>query len=85
MVAPFPSSEEENANLYMYKASVVDATPGPPQVVIKACSKDFRHPVKQKIKQISSTGLIWGKNNMPGKLPAVYSVNKGAFNNLIGN
>ena len=34
MVAPFPSSEEENANLYMYKASVVDATPGPPQVVI---------------------------------------------------
>ena len=61
MVAPFPSSEEENANLYMYKASVVDATPGPPQVVIKACSKDFRHPVKQKIKQISSTGLIWGK------------------------
>ena len=30
MVAPFPSSEEENANLYMYKASVVDATPGPP-------------------------------------------------------
>ena len=56
MVAPFPSSEEENANLYMYKASVVDATPGPPQVVIKACSKDFRHPVKQKIKQISSTG-----------------------------